>query len=87
MGTEDLVTYEAAKEAVLEQFDGVVYTGRYRYVLDAGRLVYLPDKEDGRLVTKPVWSFSGKRYDDEAGDGYYVNIMYMVDACTGKLIR
>ena len=87
LGTKELVTYETAKDAVLEQFDGVAYTGRFRYVLDAGRLVYLPDKEDGRIVTKPVWSFSGKRYDDEAGDGYYINIIYMVDACTGEIIR
>lgn len=87
LGTKKVIDYNTAKDAVLSQFEGVSYTGRERYVLDAGRLVYLPDMDGDRVITKPVWSFSGKKYDDEAGNGYYTDLIYMVDACTGKLIR
>lgn len=87
IGSQNVIDYNTAKDAVLSQFKGVSYTGRERYVLDAGRLVYLPDMDGDRVITKPVWSFSGKKYDDEAGNGYYTNLIYMVDACTGKLIR
>ena len=87
IGSQNVIDYNTAKDAVLSQFKGVSYTGRERYVLDAGRLVYLPDMDGDRVITKPVWSFSGKKYDDEAGNGYYTDLIYMVDACTGKLIR
>ena len=87
IGSQNVIDYNTAKDAVLSQFEGVSYTGRERYVLDAGRLVYLPDMDGDRVITKPVWSFSGKKYDDEAGNGYYTDLIYMVDACTGKLIR
>ncbi len=87
IGSQNVIDYNTAKDAVLSQFKGVSYTGRERYVLDAGRLVYLPDMDGDRVITKNVWSFSGKKYDDEAGNGYYTDLIYMVDACTGKLIR
>lgn len=87
LGTKKVIDYNTAKDAVLSQFEGVSYTGRERYVLDAGRLVYLPDMDGDRVITKPVWSFSGRKYDDEAGDGYYTAVVFMVDAGTGQLIR
>lgn len=85
--TKEVIDYDKAKNEVLKQFKGVSYTGRERYVLDAGKLVYLPEQKKDKIITKPIWSFSGKKYDDEAGNGYYTDILYMVDACSGKLIR